>query len=300
MKSPLISIIITSYNYGDYVGQAIESALNQTYENIELIVINDGSTDNSDKIIKKYRQKYPNFVYISQENLGANVSRNKGIEAANGEYIFLLDADNWLNEDHIATLHKVALDTKAEVVYTDLHQFGESNMVLEVPAFDIDVLKVTNFIDTSALITKKSIGGNRFDPWLNRKSSQDWDFFLGLALKGLKIVKAPQDASLNYRVHNQQHGNSFKTVAKIDQSIEAYDYITKKYHEQFPEQFNAQVKWTNNLVLEFAHVKKKLLQIEQELDEKEQLVTSVQNSRSYKIGLRITQPWRFAKKIIKN
>lgn len=298
MRTPLISLIITNYNYSDYIGQAVESALSQTYQNIELIIINDGSTDKSDYVIKKYLEKNPQIKYINQENLGANVSRNIGIDIAKGEYLFLLDADNWLNEDHIAKLYKTASDTNADIVYTNLQHFGKDNEILEVPEFDIDILKVTNFIDTSTLIKKDSIGRSRFDVWLNRKSSQDWDFFLGLALRGLKIVKAPRNVSLNYRVHNKQHGNSFRTVAKIDQSIEVYNYITSKYQKQFPEQFSTQIKWTNSLVSEYAYAKRATLEMSQEIATKEAQIVALMNSRSYKLGRLATSPWRLAKRAI--
>ncbi len=295
---PKVSVIITNYNYGRYLDQAITSVLHQTYKNIELIIIDDGSIDNSDSVIRKYLTDNPSIKYINQENSGANVSRNKGIDTAAGEYIFLLDADNWLNNDHIEVLYEILAKSKADVVYSNLQHFGGDNDILEVPEFDMDILKVTNFIDTSALIKKNSIGKNRFDLWLNQKSSQDWDFFLGLALEGLKIVKAPKKVSLNYRVHDKQRGNSFKSVAKIEQSIEVYNYITNKYYEQFPEQFNAQIKWTNSLVVEYAQIKKEIIQIKQEVAQKEQQISSLINSKSYRIGRVVTDPWRRIKRIL--
>lgn len=298
----MISVIITNYNYGNYIGQAIDSVLGQTYKDVELIIIDDGSTDNSDTVIKKYTKKTPKITYVKQENLGANATRNKGIDMARGRYIFFLDADNWLNDNHIELMYQKMIDTDADVVYSDLQHFGGDDELLQVPEFDLDTLKVTNFIDTSALIDKQSIGENRFDLELNRKSSQDWDFFLGMALKGARVVKAPEQVRLNYRVHEKQHGNNFKSVAKIDQSIEVYRYITDKYSEKYPEEFSKQIRWTNNLVVEYAWVRRVALEESEEfnnrIEEMGGLLSAALNSKSYKIGRYITQPYRKASKLI--
>lgn len=97
-----ISIIITAYNVKDYIEKAIESAINQTYKDIEIIVVNDCSTDNTKQLIEKYDVKLIN----NKENVGAGLSRRIGIKYATGDYILLLDADDWLNEDCIETLVK--------------------------------------------------------------------------------------------------------------------------------------------------------------------------------------------------
>jgi glycosyltransferase involved in cell wall biosynthesis len=87
-----VSIIITGYNYGRFVKDAIESALSQTYNNTEVIVVNDGSTDNSHYIISEFTDR---VVYINQTNLGVAAARNNGISAATGTYCCCLDADDW-------------------------------------------------------------------------------------------------------------------------------------------------------------------------------------------------------------
>ena len=85
-----ISIIITAYNVKDYIEKAIESAINQTYKDIEIIVVNDCSTDNTKQLIEKYDVKLIN----NKENVGAGLSRRIGIKYATGDYILLLDADD--------------------------------------------------------------------------------------------------------------------------------------------------------------------------------------------------------------
>ena len=94
-----ISIIVPVYNAEKWLEDCIKSVLNQTYKNVELVLVNDGSDDSSDKICKKYSLKYSNIKYILQENAGASVARNKGLKNATGSYIQFLDSDDYLNND---------------------------------------------------------------------------------------------------------------------------------------------------------------------------------------------------------
>ena len=95
-NAPLISVVMPCYNNGAYVAQAIESVLNQTCDSWELVIVNDGSTDSSDEVISGYARTDKRIHYIKQENSGASVARNHGVQAATGKYICFLDADDWL------------------------------------------------------------------------------------------------------------------------------------------------------------------------------------------------------------
>ncbi|MCM3399455.1 glycosyltransferase [Oceanobacillus profundus] len=114
MSDSLISVVIPVYNVEDYIDECIKSVLNQTYKNVEIIVINDGSTDNSLKILENYAFKNDNIILISQKNSGQSVARNKGIEVASGEYIYFLDSDDFIlpeTLDHlILTMEQNNLD----------------------------------------------------------------------------------------------------------------------------------------------------------------------------------------------
>jgi len=94
-ETPLVSIIIPAYNRAGFLKEAIKSVLAQTYKNIEVIVVDDGSTDNTPKLVKQFTDK--RIIYLRQENKGASSARNKGIESARGNYIAFLDSDDiWL------------------------------------------------------------------------------------------------------------------------------------------------------------------------------------------------------------
>ena len=93
-KRPLVSIVIPVYNCAEYIGECIDSVAEQTYDNIEIIVVNDGSKDESEKIIKNKKKKYRNILYYKQRNKGVSAARNLGINKAKGEYITFVDADD--------------------------------------------------------------------------------------------------------------------------------------------------------------------------------------------------------------
>ena len=99
MTNPKISVILSAYNEEKFISKAIESVVNQTLKDIEIIIINDGSTDNTLDIINSFAEKDNRIVVIDQQNIGLGASRNKGMKIAQGEYVTFLDADDWFTED---------------------------------------------------------------------------------------------------------------------------------------------------------------------------------------------------------
>ena len=94
-----ISIIIPAYNVEKYIDKCITSVINQTYDNIEAIIVNDGSTDNTALIIEKYSEVDNRIIVVNKENSGVSDSRNIGIENITGDYAFFLDSDDWIEEN---------------------------------------------------------------------------------------------------------------------------------------------------------------------------------------------------------
>ena len=107
LKMPKVSMIVPVYNVEKYIGKCLESIVNQTFKNIEIIVVNDGSTDNSQEIINEYEKKYPNLLKsYEKENGGLSDARNYGLEKANGDYICFVDSDDFLAIDLLEKLEK--------------------------------------------------------------------------------------------------------------------------------------------------------------------------------------------------
>lgn len=107
LNNELVSVIISNYNYEQYLSKAIESVLNQTYHNFEIIVVDDGSTDNSVQIIREYKKKYPDIIkVIEQKNSGQAVAFNRAFEITSGEIIAFLDADDYWYPHKLETIIK--------------------------------------------------------------------------------------------------------------------------------------------------------------------------------------------------
>lgn len=101
MKNIRFSIIIPVYNTEKYLERCLDSVLGQNYKEIEIILINDGSKDNSLKICEKYKKRFSEIVLIDQENQGLGAARNRGIENSNGEYLIFLDSDDYVEKDSL-------------------------------------------------------------------------------------------------------------------------------------------------------------------------------------------------------
>ena len=130
-KIPTITVYMPNYNYGDYIEEAIESVENQVFKDWELIIIDDGSTDGSSKILKKY-STHNKITVIEQKNKGLNVTNNVAIRIARGKYIVRLDADDYLDENFLLVLSSV-LDEKKDVglVFPDYHHVDFEGNITE-------------------------------------------------------------------------------------------------------------------------------------------------------------------------
>jgi glycosyltransferase involved in cell wall biosynthesis len=128
----LITVYITNYNYGDFIEQSIQSVLNQTYDSYEIIIIDDGSTDNSKEIIQKY-ERHGNITVIYQENKGLTISNNIAISVARGKYIMRLDADDYLDPNALYLLHnEFEKDETLGMAFGDWYEVDEFNNVIAI------------------------------------------------------------------------------------------------------------------------------------------------------------------------
>jgi len=128
IKAALLSVIIPVYNVEPYLEQCLDSVVNQTYKNLEIICINDGSTDNSLKILEKYQKKDSRIKLINQKNQGAAVARNAGLDSATGGYITFVDSDDYLELNAYEEAMKAMLNDNKNL---DLLEFRERAFYLE-------------------------------------------------------------------------------------------------------------------------------------------------------------------------
>jgi len=192
---PWVSVIMPVYNGGDYIGQAIENVLSQDYLNVELIIIDDGSTDNTKEVISRYDDKRIRYLY--QENNGVSRARNRGIGHAQGAYIIPLDADDMMASASI-TKHLQAFDNHpdADLVYSDVLLIDENNKPLRV-------MKKPEYHDRKHLIRDLFRAGHPIVPFRlgirrgvfdkiglydeNLLVGEDYDMMRRLVKAGLKV-----------------------------------------------------------------------------------------------------------------
>ncbi len=118
---PKVSVIVPVYNVEKYISKCLNSLVNQTLDDIEIIVVNDGSTDNSDKIIREYKKKYKNIIYAVKENGGLSDARNFGMVYATGEYIAFLDSDDFVDKTIYQKMYEKAKQTNSDYVECDFY-----------------------------------------------------------------------------------------------------------------------------------------------------------------------------------
>ncbi len=127
-----VSVILPVYNVGSYLKEALDSLCHQTLDDIEIIAINDGSTDKSEEILKEFQQQDSRIKYFNQSNRGQSVARNKGLKNATGEYIYFMDSDDVIDIDALRQCYDYASLTQADFIFFDgniLYEEGSKRVV---------------------------------------------------------------------------------------------------------------------------------------------------------------------------
>jgi glycosyltransferase involved in cell wall biosynthesis len=182
LRRPLVSVIIPTYQHADVLGHAIRSVQAQTYTPIEIIVVNDGSTDETKRVCDAFGKA---ITVIHQANHGGNAARNRGLAEAKGEYVLFVDADVVMKPEMIDLFYAALCEhPEASYAYSGFH-FGWKRF-RGVP-FDGTKLRQSNFVMTTSLVRRSDFPG--FDPTLRRL--QDWDVWLTMLEQGKTGVCVP-------------------------------------------------------------------------------------------------------------
>jgi len=236
-----ISIVIPVYNTEKYIEQCIESALNQTYDNIEILAINDGSTDSTESILKKFENK---IKIINKQNGGTASALNLGIKNMTGEWFKWLSADDLLKQDAIEKLvleiKKLEKDAENCIVYSNYDVIDKNRKIIgtfvepNYNSFDTyqrNVILLDHFYGNGTTsIMHKSIFEKCGNFNENIGFKDDYEFWLRCCLIfGYKLHLVPQNLAL-YRVHQNQ-----LTKKKYDESLEQIKQIKDLIFNKLPE-----------------------------------------------------------------
>lgn len=251
MDNPKVSVIVPVYNTEKYLNRCLDSLVNQTLKEVEIVIVNDGATDSSPEIIDEYLKKYPDrFVYYTQQNSGQAVARNKAIDLCNGEYIGFLDSDDFVKVEMFERMYEKAMQNDADYVacgYTDLTYEADKEIVLKQYVAS-KVAKETKDLFFGALASpflhlyKRCIVQNSGVKFPEGVVYEDTAFYLNLVphIKKIAVIEEP----LAYRV---RHSNSTMTTfrkEKVAQIFPVIDNILQYYQEHnFYETYRNEVDY---------------------------------------------------------
>lgn len=255
----MISVIIPCYNLEKYIGRTIESIINQTHSDWEMIIVDDGSVDNSKDICEKYCREYPNKIrLISQENKGVSVARNSGIEVAKGDYICLLDGDDFLGKECFKSV---------------MEKFNE-NLNLDICAYGYQDISEEGIIsgkyEESRLYPDKAL--NASDALLLKCMRQIW-ICTGSAVYKTEMIKK---YNIRYR-EGYKYGEDLNFINACISRAREIDYVHNIYFNCLLRTGSATRSGINSSYIHASELNRILLKeiesrIDLSIDEKEQMI----------------------------
>lgn len=188
---PFISIIVPCYNQACFLPETLQSVLEQSYTDWECIIVDDGSPDNAEEIASEWVEKDDRFRYLKKENEGVAKARNKGIEAAQGEWILPLDSDDIIAKDYLKKAVEVMSNNPdVGIIYCKVNFFGAKKGYWDLPSFDIKKFLIRNQIFNCGFFKKedwKKAGG--YDEGMV-SGREDWEFWINLLkTTGKEVVR---------------------------------------------------------------------------------------------------------------
>lgn len=235
MENPLVTIVIPAYNYQTFLPETLNSVLAQKYQNFELIVVDDGSTDKTKDVVAEFLAKDPRIKYFYQSNAGLSAARNLGVKNANGAYIQFLDADDLLSDLKLSLqVEDMEKDAHIDISYTMACYFVDGNKEklyksinlnqdewmpkLNASGYEVlEMLVKQNIMPVnSALIRASSLKKvGFFDMFL--KSLEDWDFWISCAFKDFYFSFLPVEGAFALiRIHKISMSQNRKKMSEYE------------------------------------------------------------------------------------
>jgi glycosyltransferase involved in cell wall biosynthesis len=250
-EQPLISIIVPVYNTAELLAKCVDSILSQTWSNIEVILVDDGSTDNSAEVIKHYQKQYPDKVKgLFQENAGQASARNAALDIMRGKFVSFVDSDDYILRDMLESLFEAAIKTNSQIVISDFQTVNENDEITgDYSSGDVaeaGVLvneNIAKMVSIVPQVTGKLFECSLFDNNTNRFPTGIWYEDLALlpllVLSANKICKVPR---YFYRYYKRVGSTTTTFSIKVLDALKALDYIdsqlvSNKFGQGFSKQF---------------------------------------------------------------
>ena len=230
---PLVSIIIPTYNNERVIVEAVQSALSQRYSNIEVIIVDDGSTDNSYNTLQTFIQHKPNLQLIHQDNAGPSAARNKGFSHARGQYLVFLDGDDRLHKDYVSECVRVFKKMpNLNIVYTAAEVFENDKGVWYTEPYSLENLLVNNSIPIYAMIRASVFAEvGQFDTSL--QYAEDWELWIRILQKYEGVYNIPTPLYYYRRRKEKNSLTDHRNKHKTHNSY--YEYIYEKHRDFYAQ-----------------------------------------------------------------
>lgn len=218
-----LSVIVPVYNCEMYLKKCLDSIINQTYKNIEIIVVNDGSTDNSYNLIKEYEKKYSKIMKVyDKQNGGQASARNLGLKNAKGDLITFVDSDDYLDENMYSNMINILEKEKSDLVICDLLLYKKNEKST------INSTDFVNLYDASSSVCNKIFKKSLLKDlnFIEGIWYEDYNFFINVCLKKPKYSLCHEPLYI-YNVHNDSTMNNNNTIKNLDIITATDDIITK-------------------------------------------------------------------------
>jgi glycosyltransferase involved in cell wall biosynthesis len=245
----LISVIIPVYNVEKYLRQCLDSVLNQTYTNYEVIMVDDGSTDSSYDICREYCEKDCRFKAFHKENGGASSARNYALSKASGDYVFFLDSDDWLDPTTLESLVVVAKKENADLVFCEAQAFDDHGTITQNSSYGYKIRYQTNdaFHVMSQMMEQKEFHVAIWMLLLDRRifTENDLHFKEGIIYEDMIIsyqfyCLAHRAAHVRQKLYNRRYRpNSVMTSKKTEKNYVSAATVYRevaKFRKSLPEE----------------------------------------------------------------
>lgn len=243
MENHVIAIIVPCYNQGQFLDETLQSVIDQSFEGWECIIVNDGSTDNTEQIALQWCEKDKRFTYLKTLNNGLSAARNSGIRHAKTEFILPLDSDDIIAPNYISlALNEFRKEKSVKVVYSYAEKFGEEIGLLNLAPFNLFNLSRNSTMFCSSIYRKidwEQVGGydeKMFYGW------EDWEFWIAI-LKNGGTVKRIDEVCFYYRI---KQVSMLKSIDDL-QGHYLLNYLSVKHADFFVNHYGSFKKMEKKL-----------------------------------------------------
>lgn len=274
--APLVSVIVPCYNYGAFLGEALDSVLAQTFTDWECIIVDNASTDDTKAVAEKYARKDARFRYEFCGIKGVSAARNFGIYSSKGTYILPLDADDKIAESYMQKAVAVlTAKSNVKVVYCEAELFGHVSGKWNLPEYRLEKMLQQNLVFCSGFYRRSDFDQTKGYNEAFLQGFEDWDFWLSMLENGGDVYRI-NEVLFYYRIRKTSRNNSL--------DLEKQKMLRRMVYENHREVYNRLVNVSDLLFAEYTA---------------ETNYNTLINSKDYKLGRMLLSPLRAIKRIFR-